>query len=94
MLAPSAGDTAAAGLQDDVLLRILTLVADARDAVRTGALSRRRWLGLLTYARLLLSASPLGRCQAASGAEQCAALERYVSFVNSVLARRTTQSDS
>ena len=40
------------GLCDDVLLRILELLPDAGDAVRTGALSRR-WHGLWTRASSL-----------------------------------------
>jgi hypothetical protein len=70
------------GLDDDVLLHILSLVGDARDAVRTGALSRR-WLGLWTRVPAL---------RFASRSVSMADLERFVSFVNGVLARRS-QSD-
>ncbi|OEL32762.1 hypothetical protein BAE44_0006218 [Dichanthelium oligosanthes] len=89
---PSAGDLVdrISGLDDDVLLRVLGLVDDARDAVRMGALSRR-WLRLWTRVPVLRFASP-PVSWAASGDEQRAALERYVSFVNDVLARRI-QSD-
>ncbi|KAG2604392.1 hypothetical protein PVAP13_4NG059100 [Panicum virgatum] len=84
---PAAGDAdRISGLDDDVLLRVLKLVGDARDAVRTGALSRR-WLGLWTRAPALRFASRLVS-PAAGGEEHRAALERYVSFVNGVLARR------
>ncbi|WVZ57203.1 hypothetical protein U9M48_007613 [Paspalum notatum var. saurae] len=72
------------GLDDDVLLHILGLVADARDAVRTGALSRR-WRGLWTRVPALRFASrPLPT--ATSAARRCDALEQYVLFVNGVLA--------
>ena len=83
-LAPPPGDVVdrISGLDDEVLLHILELVPDARDAVRTGALSRRR-LGLWTRVPELRFAS-----RSASTAD----LERFVSFVNGVLARRS-QSD-
>ena len=83
-LAPPPGDVVdrISGLDDDVLLHILELVPDARDAVRTGALSRR-WLGLWTRVPAL---------RFASRSVSMADLERFVSFVNGVLARRS-QSD-
>jgi hypothetical protein len=83
-LAPPPGDVVdrISGLDDDVLLHILSLVGDARDAVRTGALSRR-WLGLWTRVPAL---------RFASRSVSTADLERFVSFVNGVLARRS-QSD-
>ncbi|XP_039841552.1 uncharacterized protein LOC120701803 [Panicum virgatum] len=86
---PAAGDAdRISGLDDDVLLRVLELVGDARDAVRTGALSRR-WLGLWARAPVLRFASSGPVPTAAGGGEEHrAALERYVSFVNGVLARR------
>lgn len=86
-LAPPGDVDRISGLDEGVILRILELVADARDAVRTGVLSRR-WLGLWTRVPALRFVSP-PVSTAASGDEQCAALERYVSFVNGVLARRT-----
>ncbi|RLM56230.1 hypothetical protein C2845_PM10G03490 [Panicum miliaceum] len=59
-LAPPAGDAdLISGLDDDVLLRVLGLAGDARDAARTGALSRR-WLGLWTRAPALRFASQPG----------------------------------
>ncbi|KAJ1296991.1 hypothetical protein BS78_01G344200 [Paspalum vaginatum] len=61
-------------LDDDLLLHILGLLADANDVVRTGALSRR-WRGLWTRIPTLRFASPPER-RDASRAEQCAALER------------------
>jgi hypothetical protein len=74
------------GLDDDVLLRVLELVPDASDAVRTGALSRR-WLGLWRRVSTLHFTASL---PVSGGA---AALDRYVSFVNGMLAcRRITQS--
>ncbi|CAN6172637.1 unnamed protein product [Urochloa humidicola] len=88
-LTPSAaGDNAdlISGLDDDVLLRVLALVPDASDAVRTGALSRR-WRGLWARAPALRFASRELPAGASSGDEERAALERYVSFVNGVLAQ-------
>ncbi|KAL6603630.1 hypothetical protein ACP70R_043991 [Stipagrostis hirtigluma subsp. patula] len=95
-LAPSADADLISALGDDVLVRVLGLAADARDAVRTGALSRR-WRGLWTRVPALrfayrpaIEADSL----AAAGAERCAAaLERYVSSVNHVLARRAHSAD-
>ncbi|KAF8698148.1 hypothetical protein HU200_035663 [Digitaria exilis] len=82
---PPAGDAVdlISGLDDDVLLRVLSLLPDASDAVRTGALSRR-WRGLWARVAALRFAS-----RPASESDPCAALERYVSFVDGVLARRT-----
>ncbi|CAL5051203.1 unnamed protein product [Urochloa decumbens] len=74
------------GLDDDVLLRVLGLVPDASDAVRTGALSRR-WRGLWARVPALRFASPVSSC--GGGAAQRAALVRYAAFVNGVLARRS-----
>ncbi|WVZ82345.1 hypothetical protein U9M48_029613 [Paspalum notatum var. saurae] len=81
------------GLDEDLLLRVLGLLTDARDAdaVRTGPLSRR-WLGFWTRVPALRFTSP-PESKEASRAEKCAALESYFSFVNDVLARHSTQSD-
>ena len=83
---PAPGDDAdlISGLDDDVLLRVLGRVGDARDAARTGALSRR-WLGLWTRAPALRFASRAGSGAAASSA---AALERYAASVDAALSRR------
>ncbi|CAL5036931.1 unnamed protein product [Urochloa decumbens] len=89
----AAGDGAdrISSLGDDVLLRVLVLTGDARDAVRTGALSRR-WRGLwtrLSALRFAYSVPPPPASSAGSGGdERRAALERFISFVNGVLARR------
>ncbi|XP_072149493.1 uncharacterized protein [Setaria viridis] len=89
---PSAGDDGVdliSGLHDDVLLRILGL-ADARDAARTAALSRR-WLRLWPRVPVLRFASrPVPR--AAGGDEWRAALDEFVPFVNGVLSQRSAQS--
>ena len=90
---PPSGDDAdlISGLDDDVLLRVLALVGDARDVVRTGALSRR-WLGLWTRAPAPRFASrPVPR--AASGDEHRAALDQFVSVADVILLRRSAQSD-
>ncbi|CAN6233567.1 unnamed protein product [Urochloa humidicola] len=83
----AAGDDAdlISGLDDDVLLRILALLPDASDAVRTGALSRR-WCRLWTRVPALRFASR--QLPGESSAAAAAALERYAAFVNGVLARR------
>ncbi|KAJ1263828.1 hypothetical protein BS78_09G216700 [Paspalum vaginatum] len=94
-LTPSPGDDVdmISGLDDDVLLRILRVVADARDAVRTSALSRR-WLGLWTRVPALRFAfRPVSGTAAASVTERCAALKAYASVVSDVLAQRRTRSD-
>ncbi|KAL6603631.1 hypothetical protein ACP70R_043992 [Stipagrostis hirtigluma subsp. patula] len=96
-LAPSADADLISALGDDVLVRVLGLTADARDAVRTGALSRR-WRGLWTRVPALRFAYRPAiepDSLAAAGAERCAAaLERYVSSVNHVLARRAQSGNA
>ncbi|CAN6202432.1 unnamed protein product [Urochloa humidicola] len=87
-LTPSAGDDVdlISGLDDDVLLRVLGLVPDARDAARAATLSRR-WLGLWARVPALHFASrPVP--SAARGAEWRASLDAFVSLVDGVLARR------
>jgi len=73
------------GLNDDLLLRILDLVPDAENGVRTHALSRR-WRGLWTGVAAL-------RFDFSSWRKLCrsdAAAERYIAFVNGALALRAT----
>ncbi|PAN44308.2 hypothetical protein PAHAL_9G032800 [Panicum hallii] len=75
-----ADDDRISSLGDDVLARILGLVADARAVVRTGALSRR-WLGVWTrVAALRFDSWP--EFVSARGAA------RYLAFVSDVLALR------
>ncbi|KAG0527827.1 hypothetical protein BDA96_06G266600 [Sorghum bicolor] len=71
------------GLGDDVLVRILELLPDAGDAVRTGALSRR-WRGLWTRLSSLRFASS-SRPVVFSGDNKGA--RRFASFVNSAIAQ-------
>lgn len=87
-------DDLISGLNDDVLLHILELVADGTDAARMGAVSRR-WLGL--WARvpaLRFACRPPVVSTTATATERRAALTRYVSFVNGVLARRSSSAQS
>ncbi|KAL6650758.1 hypothetical protein ACP70R_009683 [Stipagrostis hirtigluma subsp. patula] len=75
-------------LGDDVLVRILELLPDARDAVRTGALSRR-WRGLWTrVAALSFSSESWPECREASGAK------RYLAFVGGALTQRAGRADA
>ncbi|KAL6893813.1 hypothetical protein ACP4OV_007911 [Aristida adscensionis] len=83
---PSAGDDLISDLPDHVLLRILGMVAAARDVVRTGALSRR-WRGLWTRAPAL-AFSPWPELGSAGDAE------RYAAFADGVLAQRARSGDS
>nr|CAB3469783.1 unnamed protein product [Digitaria exilis] len=87
---PDAGDDDAvdliSGLDDDVLLRVLSLLPDASDAVRTSALSRR-WRGLWSRVPALRFASRPGS-GATTGGEQRAALERFAAFVDGFVSRR------
>ncbi|CAD6343014.1 unnamed protein product [Miscanthus lutarioriparius] len=78
------------GLDEDVLLRVLELVGDTRDALRTCVLSRR-WLSLSKRIPKLRFAS----CWPAASTAACsAALKRqYVSCVNDILAERCDASD-
>jgi hypothetical protein len=78
------------GLDEDVLLRVLELVGDTRDASRTCVLSRR-WLGLWKRIPKLRFAScyPTVCTAACSAAERHDALNRqYISCVNDILAER------
>jgi hypothetical protein len=58
-LAPSGADLISC-LGEDVLVRVLELLPDARDAVRTDALSRR-WRGLWTHLPALRFASSISQ---------------------------------
>ncbi|CAN6308729.1 unnamed protein product [Urochloa humidicola] len=83
-----AGTDLISGLNDDVLVRILQLVgdADARQVVRTGALSRR-WRGLWTRAPALhFDAGPV--ILSPRGAR------RFIAFVDNALALRAGSDDS
>ncbi|RLN16766.1 hypothetical protein C2845_PM02G43280 [Panicum miliaceum] len=87
---PSADDAAGgghdliSGLSDDVLVRILGLVGDAREVVRTGALSRR-WRGLWAGAPALYF--DVGGFMSPGDAE------RFIAVIDDVLALRA-RSDS
>ncbi|KAL6636651.1 hypothetical protein ACP70R_024223 [Stipagrostis hirtigluma subsp. patula] len=74
------------GLPDDVLLRILGQVGDARDVVRTDALSRR-WRGLWTRVPALRFDN--SRPGFRPGFDD----SRFVSFVDDVLALRAQSGD-
>ncbi|CAL4919787.1 unnamed protein product [Urochloa decumbens] len=74
------------GLNDDVLVRILQLVGDARQVVRTGTLSRR-WRGLWTRVPALhFDAGPV--ILSPRGAR------RFIAFVDNALALRSRSDDS
>ncbi|WVZ87131.1 hypothetical protein U9M48_033823 [Paspalum notatum var. saurae] len=75
------------GLCDDVLVRILERLPDARDVLRTGALSRR-WRGLWTRVSALRFATE------PEFFTQAAAAERYIAFVNDALALRAAAQTS
>jgi hypothetical protein len=93
-----AGADLVSDLGDDVLVRVLSLLPDASDAVRTGALSRR-WRGLWTRAPSLRFASDVRRLRpnkfkGSRGAKR----KRFVAFVDDTLAQRsrttTTAADA
>jgi hypothetical protein len=92
----SAGPSGGAGaapdliscLGDDVLVRVLELLPDARDLVRTGALSRR-WRGLWTRVPDLRFASSARSSSSAAGG----GAERYAAFVSDALALRAAQAE-
>ncbi|KAL6636654.1 hypothetical protein ACP70R_024226 [Stipagrostis hirtigluma subsp. patula] len=83
--AAGGGDDLISALPDDVLLRVLGLVADAAEVVRTAALSRR-WRGLWKRAPVL-SFAPWPELESAGDAE------RYAAFVGDVLGRRAQSDD-
>jgi len=80
------------GLSDDLLVRILELLPDARDVVRTHTLSRR-WRGLWTGVAALRRFDYNSRPNKFLGADDGAA-ERYVAFVNDALALRAAAKES
>ncbi|CAL5030053.1 unnamed protein product [Urochloa decumbens] len=99
---PAAGgsdDDLISGLGDDVLLRVLELLRDARYAARTGALSRR-WRGLWTRVpslRFRFSSTTMEFDRAGRrwrprphGAD---GTRRFISFVSDALARRAQAAD-
>ncbi|CAL4936741.1 unnamed protein product [Urochloa decumbens] len=74
------------GLNDDVLVRILQLVGDARQVVRTGTLSRR-WRGLWTRVPALhFDAGPVILSPRAA--------RWFIAFVDNALALRSRSDDS
>ncbi|GJM97067.1 hypothetical protein PR202_ga13965 [Eleusine coracana subsp. coracana] len=80
-------DDVISALGDELLLRILGLVADARDVVRTGVLSRR-WRGLWTRAPVLAFHTRPGFVESSAGDAKL-----FVAFVGNVLARRASSDD-
>ncbi|OEL37198.1 hypothetical protein BAE44_0001783, partial [Dichanthelium oligosanthes] len=74
------------GLDDNVLVRILELLPDVRDAVCTVALSRR-WRGLWTRVPALRFVSHSWRDFRKAGGP-----ERFITFVDAALAFRVAQT--
>nr|CAB3485758.1 unnamed protein product [Digitaria exilis] len=85
--AASDGVDLISGLVDDVLVRILELLPDARDVVRTHALSRR-WRGLWTRVTDLCFDS-----NGSLGFKESGDPERFVCFVDDALALRAAEKE-
>ncbi|CAO2036504.1 unnamed protein product [Urochloa humidicola] len=81
------------GLDDDVLLRVLELLRDARDAARTGAVSRR-WRGLWTRVPTLrFGFYSTMRAIQSSSSHGGGGARRFLSFVSNALTRRAQAAD-
>ncbi|CAL5069961.1 unnamed protein product [Urochloa decumbens] len=100
-VAGGSGDDLISGLGDDVLLRVLELLRDARYAARTGALSRR-WRGLWTRVPALhfRFSSTTMQFSRDGGARRwtpwphgAAGTRRFLSFVSDALARRAQAAE-
>ncbi|CAN6269280.1 unnamed protein product [Urochloa humidicola] len=85
------------GLDDDVLLRVLELLRDARDAARTGAVSRRwrgLWRGLWTRVPTLrFGFYSTMRTIQSSSSHGAGGARRFLSFVSNALTRRAQAVD-
>ncbi|CAN6240897.1 unnamed protein product [Urochloa humidicola] len=96
-------DDLISGLGDDVLLRVLELLRNTRDAARTGALSRR-WRGLwmrVPSLRFRFSSTTMEFSRAGGAATRrwkprphgADGTRRFISFVSNALARRAQQAE-